>query len=238
KLFAYGDDGYAVVFDLFADLGYGDEAKKKLLTPIYKKCILKLGFNRKCKRQLDDYKWTEVISFIISDEKEVDFAKFINMSVIDSISWENSYHLDHYLQGVYGILLKVHFSSIWNDLSDTLLSSEENYMKFYGLKHILGSHIGGVGRSVGVLFDGDIDSIFNWCENNKPLAPARLAELTPIFDNDNTDYAKWHPVTLRLIDEFGDIKEVLSHLSSRSEEHTSELQSRENLVCRLLLEKK
>src|SRR5690606_41669973 len=30
--------------------------------------------------------------------------------------------------------------------------------------------------------------------------------------------------------------QVLSHL--RSEEHTSELQSRENLVCRLLLEKK
>src|SRR5690606_41208008 len=29
-----------------------------------------------------------------------------------------------------------------------------------------------------------------------------------------------------------------SQLSTRSEEHTSELQSRENLVCRLLLEKK
>src|SRR5690606_41266956 len=29
-----------------------------------------------------------------------------------------------------------------------------------------------------------------------------------------------------------------SELESRSEEHTSELQSRENLVCRLLLEKK
>src|SRR5207302_11104744 len=28
------------------------------------------------------------------------------------------------------------------------------------------------------------------------------------------------------------------HLQARSEEHTSELQSRENLVCRLLLEKK
>src|SRR5690606_41961273 len=28
------------------------------------------------------------------------------------------------------------------------------------------------------------------------------------------------------------------HLLARSEEHTSELQSRENLVCRLLLEKK
>src|SRR5690606_41322839 len=30
----------------------------------------------------------------------------------------------------------------------------------------------------------------------------------------------------------------LARLRSRSEEHTSELQSRENLVCRLLLEKK
>src|SRR5690606_39901936 len=32
--------------------------------------------------------------------------------------------------------------------------------------------------------------------------------------------------------------EQVDHLSNRSEEHTSELQSRENLVCRLLLEKK
>src|SRR5690606_41313946 len=31
---------------------------------------------------------------------------------------------------------------------------------------------------------------------------------------------------------------VVVHLAVRSEEHTSELQSRENLVCRLLLEKK
>ncbi len=214
KLFAYGDDGYAVVFDLFADLSYGDEAKKKALMPICKKCIIKLGFNRKFKRQLDDYKWTEVISLILSDEREVDFARFINKSVIVSITWENSYHLDHYIQRVYEILLKVHFNSIWPDLSDALLSSEEKYITFYGLKHILGSHIGGVGRSVGVLFDGDIDSIFNWCANNKPHAPSRIAELTPIFENNNTDYAKWHPVALRLIDEYGDIKEVLSNLSS------------------------
>lgn len=213
KLFAYGDDGYAIVFDLFYDLGYSDEFKKKILVPIYKKCILKLGFNRNFKRQLDDYKWTKAISFIISNVEEIDFAKFINKSVIDSITWDNSYHLDDYTQNVYEILLKVHFNSIWKDLSNALLSNEENYSTFYGLKHILGSHIGGVGRSVGVLFDGDIDSIFSWCENNKHLAPSRLAELTPIFDNNNTDYAKWHPVAIRLINEYGDIKEVLNNLS-------------------------
>ncbi len=214
NLFSHGNEGYAVVFDLFSDLINGDEVKKRKLKTIFKKCILKLGFNRKFKRHLDDYKWTETISYIASDKKEVDFAKFINKSVIDSITLENSYQLDHYIQQVYEVLLKVHFNSIWEDLSNALLSSEKNYTTFYGLKHILGSYIGGVGRSVGVLFDGDINSIFNWCEDNKPLAPIRLAELTPIFDNNNTDFEKWHPVALRLIDEYGDIKEVLMHLSS------------------------
>lgn len=214
KLYLYGDEGYRIVFDLFYDIGYGEESKKASLIPIIKNCILKLGFNRTFKRQLDDYKWSEAISLILSDEKEIDFAQFINNSVIESITWENSYHLDNNIQRIYEILMKLHFNSIWKDLSIALLSTEENYIKFFGLKHILGSHIGGVGRSVGVLFDGNIDAIFKWCEDNKPLAPSRLAELTPIFDSNNTDYANWHPVALRLINEYGDIKEVLIHLSS------------------------
>src|SRR5207302_10993703 len=44
---------------------------------------------------------------------------------------------------------------------------------------------------------------------------------------------KW--ITIRLPELPPDFKELAS---DRSEEHTSELQSRENLVCRLLLEKK
>jgi hypothetical protein len=214
KLFKYGHDGYAIVFDLLFDLSYGEELKKIELIPIIRKCILYLGFNREYKRQLDGYKWTKAISLIISIKEEVEFAKFINISIINSITWENSYHLDPYIQNVYDMLIKIHFVTIWGELSDALLSTEENYIKFYGLKNILGSQIGGIGRSVGLLFDGDLNLIFNWCENNKPLAPARLAELTPIFDNNNPDSAKWHPVANRLIDDFGEIKEVLSNLSS------------------------
>src|SRR5207302_10793024 len=37
---------------------------------------------------------------------------------------------------------------------------------------------------------------------------------------------------------FGDLTSIAANVAHRSEEHTSELQSRENLVCRLLLEKK
>src|SRR5438046_10666554 len=43
---------------------------------------------------------------------------------------------------------------------------------------------------------------------------------------------------LHLLDIFDDRYQTLSSYSKRSEEHTSELQSLTNLVCRLLLEKK
>src|SRR5690606_41165158 len=50
---------------------------------------------------------------------------------------------------------------------------------------------------------------------------------------------------LRIADGVGDVQftqtgdsDDVARFSDRSEEHTSELQSRENLVCRLLLEKK
>src|SRR6266699_7068519 len=36
----------------------------------------------------------------------------------------------------------------------------------------------------------------------------------------------------------GSERDLVAHLGARSEEHTSELQSRPHLVCRLLLEKK
>src|SRR5690606_18054307 len=47
----------------------------------------------------------------------------------------------------------------------------------------------------------------------------------------------WGAMAIHAASRYG-VKAVGVTLSTRSEEHTSELQSRENLVCRLLLEKK
>src|SRR5206468_12511116 len=48
----------------------------------------------------------------------------------------------------------------------------------------------------------------------------------------------WGMRTAAFADPDGHIWEVAAKIPSRSEEHTSELQSRSDLVCRLLLEKK
>ncbi|KEO75448.1 hypothetical protein [Anditalea andensis] len=121
---------------------------------------------------------------------------------------------DSDLQGIYEVLMKVHFHLIWTDLTNAILFNDDHYVKFYGLKNILGSNICGVGnRGIGVLFEGDINTIFNWCIDKKPLAPLRLAKLVPIYGENNSNYSEWHPYAKKLIDDFGYIKQVLSGLN-------------------------
>src|SRR5690606_40853712 len=81
------------------------------------------------------------------------------------------------------------------------------------------------------LYDPDHDRVVHWLieEEGAPQLAAALDMITeaikgPDFKKDIMKVAKLLEDTLPLYE--------------RSEEHTSELQSRENLVCRLLLEKK
>src|SRR5206468_4775349 len=65
---------------------------------------------------------------------------------------------------------------------------------------------------------------------------ADLAAATPIRPDGKLGEASFHRLPLLQMDELRGLAGQLVHL--RSEEHTSELQSRSDLVCRLLLEKK
>src|SRR5690606_41435058 len=56
---------------------------------------------------------------------------------------------------------------------------------------------------------------------------ARLRQLLPRLEHER-----------QVVEVRASLREELDQSQDRSEEHTSELQSRENLVCRLLLEKK
>lgn len=56
----------------------------------------------------------------------------------------------------------------------------------------------------------EVMKIFDWCKNNKPLVPARLAELVPIFEENGT----WHPIAFKLINEFRNIQVVLNNLDA------------------------
>src|SRR5207302_6963012 len=68
-----------------------------------------------------------------------------------------------------------------------------------------------------------------------PPPRSTLFPYTTLFRSPHPQRREWHRL-LRLAVKV-QVSERLRNLN-RSEEHTSELQSRENLVCRLLLEKK
>lgn len=214
KLFVYSERGYVIVFEILFGVSYHNKELFASINHLFKECVYKIGFNLPWVKQIDEYKWSKIICAILENPEEKDFASFINRSIIDTITLQNTYHLDFNIQTIYGQLIKKHFSSVWPYLSEALISDNKDYIKFYGLKDILGSHIGGIGLNVGILFEGDISKIFDWCDRNKSIAPERLASLVPIFAGNNNDYSNWHPIALRLIDEFGDINEVLTNLGA------------------------
>src|SRR3712207_8832588 len=60
----------------------------------------------------------------------------------------------------------------------------------------------------------------------------------PSGNLDSHNAQELHKLFFTLRDQFGQTFVIVTHNEDRSEEHTSELQSRQYIVCRLLLEKK
>lgn len=103
-----------------------------------------------------------------------------------------------------------------DDLSNALLFDGEMYLISRALQHVLGAHVGydNFGQSAGILFDGNLDKIFEWCENNKDIAPIVLGKMIPIFDKNNSDFSNWNPICKKIIDEYGNNDYVLNSISA------------------------
>src|SRR5687767_15184771 len=74
-------------------------------------------------------------------------------------------------------------------------------------------------------------------------APLFIDDWQPFRPSNAVEWAAWAAAKLGIVDPIpyqpiGGLKQARGGYSSRSEEHTSELQSLAYLVCRLLLEKK
>src|SRR5690606_39952777 len=75
-------------------------------------------------------------------------------------------------------------------------------------------------------------------EEGLRLASKRIEEMIKKFEKSYAVRDKQDVLAMCALQFAAQVEQKEIDKSSRSEEHTSELQSRENLVCRLLLEKK
>lgn len=212
KLFSYGVAGYGIAFNQFEKVAYFKNHGKDLLYKILKECIYKLGIEVKEKGKIENYRWGHLICDMLKYSHDKTFAIFINNAVINYFAKDNYYIVDSDISDIYKVLIKNYFEEIWMDLSEALLSKNDLYLIFFKFKKIIGSELNSDGQQIGILFgeDKNIDEIFKWCRNKKPLAPARLSELIPIYGSRKS---KIHPLAKRLIDEFGDIEEVMDGIN-------------------------
>src|SRR5690606_40785459 len=89
---------------------------------------------------------------------------------------------------------------------------------------------------------GQTSSTTSTAEESQPAAAGKIGVILP----DSKSSARWETADRKYLQEAFEAAGVEYDIQNaqndktafRSEEHTSELQSRENLVCRLLLEKK
>src|SRR5690606_39540705 len=85
------------------------------------------------------------------------------------------------------------------------------------------------------------DALCPWCYAFTPVVQALVQEYQGRFDHEVLSGGMVRGDQVREIgghEEAARLRESYQSIQSRSEEHTSELQSRENLVCRILLENK
>jgi hypothetical protein len=214
--FSYGETGFLMVFEC---LHMFILFKRKELTEyIYflQECIKNIGINDIVERNQNSGKMIQAVRVALKVSPDEGFAEYIITELLQSISPKNIYSMFDYISDIYDILIIRHFKITWQYLSQALIGEGEDYIKFFSLKNVLSSRISSIDSHVGSLFkieNKNTDSIFEWCGKNPDIAPMRLAELVPIFAGENNDYTQWHPVTKRLLDEFGSLESVLSALS-------------------------
>jgi hypothetical protein len=214
QLFEYGKDGYLVAFKILSSSVFLQPDREIIALPTLRECIIQLGIIE-APSQIDEYQWWETIRKILEINFDVEFALLVNRTLINSISWENTFHLNHEVSELYKLLLERYFEVVWPEIADNLLGEDELYIKFYGLKQILGSTIGLIRRKNGVIVSGDSQILIGWAKDNQPIGPARLAQLIPVFDDTSERTTpSWHPVAKQLIDEFGDYEDVLNEISA------------------------
>ena len=209
KLLNYEIQGYVMIFELLSSIRTQDAEKQIVIDGFLKECIYKIGVQ--WNNNIDNFQYFNHIRNILKTEKDKDLCSFVVNDIINYINWDTALSLEPY-RSIFEIALSDYFDSTWVIISSAIINENDGYMKFWGIKQLLGGYVSNIYTKKDILFNNDnVEKIIDWCNKNQPIAPTLIAELVPIYNEDRTE---WNPIAKRLIDEFGNIKEVLDRLGA------------------------
>jgi hypothetical protein len=214
QIFNWGYIGYKIIIEYMYILSVYDNKKVQPLIYYLRNSLNKLGLSSISRNSTDNHVMIYSVCNVLKNDNDVDFPRFVLSELLGNINSNNYYTTSSdYVSDIFKLLIDKYFCEIWDLLSEALLSTDKDFFKYFSLKNILGSRIGGFDDDIGLLFihKSYTDILIEWCRNNIDLAPTRLAEMVPIFSN-GTGISRWFPITRQLIDEFGDSDKVLEAL--------------------------
>lgn len=214
KIFGLGATGYKIIIEYMYSLSLYDNKKMRLLISYLRNSLNRLGLSSISRNSTDNHVMIHSVCNVLKNDNDTDFPRFVLSELLNNINHNNYYTTSFdYISDIFKLLIDKYFYTIWELLSKALLSIDKDLLKYFSLKNILGSRIGGFDDRIGLLFvhESYTDILMDWCRNNIDLAPERLAEMAPIFSNE-TGSSKWFPITRQLIEEFGDSDNVLEAL--------------------------
>ena len=193
------------------------------IVPLIKETVSndKLLVNKNSYSQLEDYYWEELIKKILLQDTDIVFAQRITKQIVSfCMQTEFNYGMEQYVQNILEILLDKFFVNIWPIIGNAIL---KNTMAYWHIVGMIGFKIEfddayeeGFKKHVreknGILFKGNSQALLNWCDENKPHAPIKIARMLPIMNKDIQN--EWHPFTKIFIEKFGSDNKVLSEITA------------------------
>lgn len=170
-------------------------------------------------RSMDYFYWSDPVVKLLTDSFDVDFAETILKIIIEECTeFEGFYSKENSFYKILETIQEIDFELLWKYVSVVYSDIEKYGMVAFHFKDLLGSRQDAYANTEGLLFKGDqrkFDIIFEWCRNNRDKKISWISELLPIYQKESNDNIAWHPYAKNFIDEFGQIDEVLSHISAK-----------------------
>jgi len=158
------------------------------------------------------YTWEKMcFEFLNDSELKEKFAISLAEQII-AFSQKENYGDNSSLDRLFSHLIEFHFKSIWSIIAPQFLSND--FRSYFTISSLLGDGISFIRNPILFKYSRNYTILFDWAKANNPIGPIRLAKIAPLGISDDNDNILWHPFTLRLIDNFGQIEGFLDQLHS------------------------
>ncbi len=163
-------------------------------------------------RHSDMYHWEEVAKKLFVTEG-VPFCKDICRQIIAAAEGDLDYgDISNHIKPLLQNMMQLYGESIWPIFSEAIISANSTQLHYFQLLLEKLDKFADTQLSVFSLLPFDL--IINWCKENPERAPTFVASTINIFEQDESGFKEPTRIFVALLENFGDLPEVASALSS------------------------